>query len=287
MAHAASGFVTSGKLPLAASRARASSPQSLRMQQSDEIKILDRVEKLRVLTALSKAGVLSKVEKAGVLSSLEQAGALSKVEPLLPLADKYKVISLTKGLLNTSPSTFSTFAFLALAAAGATVAVVPDESGPLVVAQGLVGVSAAAAAAAFLTLGKVVDVATTDQELDLSALAGLLGAAAANVGVAEPPKAVSSAPGAPVIAEEEMTLRTRGPFPPGPQGRGPFGPEDEFVLPDGRTYVPGDAATDDLYGAALAEPFKLSDSAKGIVAASTLGFAVGVPFLLIKVVGGY
>ena len=35
---------------------------------------------------------------------------------------------------------------------------------------------------------------------------------------------------------------------PGPQGRGPFTPDDAFVLPDGRKYVPGDACSDDIYG---------------------------------------
>mmetsp|Transcript_40673 Transcript_40673/g.63518 ORF Transcript_40673/g.63518 Transcript_40673/m.63518 type:complete len:122 (+) Transcript_40673:41-406(+) len=74
---------------------------------------------------------------------------------------------------------------------------------------------------------------------------------------------------------------------PGPQGRGPFGPEDTFVLPDGREYQPGDAATDDLYGAALASPIEVDDTKKGILAAGFLGFAVLVPTILIKVVGGY
>jgi hypothetical protein len=95
--------------------------------------------------------------------------------------------------------------------------------------------------------------------------------------------------------------------PPGPAGRGPFGPEDKFVLPDGnypherreknssasplhllltmsnrihldnmnsswvwnpgRTYQPGDACSDDIYGAALNAPLILGDAQKGIVAA--------------------
>jgi hypothetical protein len=38
---------------------------------------------------------------------------------------------------------------------------------------------------------------------------------------------------------------------PGPQGRGPFTPDDAFVLPDGRKYVPGDACSDDIYGERL------------------------------------
>ncbi len=37
-------------------------------------------------------------------------------------------------------------------------------------------------------------------------------------------------------------------IPPGPKGRGPFTEEDKFKLPDGRVYVPGDAASDSLYG---------------------------------------
>jgi hypothetical protein len=37
-------------------------------------------------------------------------------------------------------------------------------------------------------------------------------------------------------------------IPPGPKGRGPFSEEDKFKLPDGRVYVPGDAATDSIYG---------------------------------------
>jgi hypothetical protein len=38
-------------------------------------------------------------------------------------------------------------------------------------------------------------------------------------------------------------------IPPGPKGRGPFSEEDKFKLPDGRVYVPGDPASDVLYGA--------------------------------------
>ena len=37
-------------------------------------------------------------------------------------------------------------------------------------------------------------------------------------------------------------------IPPGPKGRGPFTPEDKFKLPDGRVYIPGDPASDVLYG---------------------------------------
>ena len=37
-------------------------------------------------------------------------------------------------------------------------------------------------------------------------------------------------------------------LPPGPEGRGPFDASDTFVLPDGRSYTPGDACTDDIYG---------------------------------------
>jgi hypothetical protein len=37
-------------------------------------------------------------------------------------------------------------------------------------------------------------------------------------------------------------------IPPGPKGRGPFTEEDKFKLPDGRVYVPGDAASESLYG---------------------------------------
>ncbi|EKX45022.1 hypothetical protein GUITHDRAFT_152827 [Guillardia theta CCMP2712] len=76
-------------------------------------------------------------------------------------------------------------------------------------------------------------------------------------------------------------------MPPGPKGRGPFGPEDTFVLPDGRSYTPGDACTDDIYGAALANPVVLPDALKLTVGAGLLGFSVLVPTILIKVIGGY
>mmetsp|Transcript_28212 Transcript_28212/g.56965 ORF Transcript_28212/g.56965 Transcript_28212/m.56965 type:complete len:104 (-) Transcript_28212:337-648(-) len=69
--------------------------------------------------------------------------------------------------------------------------------------------------------------------------------------------------------------------------RGPFGPEDTFELPDGRAYQPCDAATDDIYGGALANPVQLEDSKKAIAAAGLLGFSVVVPTILIKVIGGY
>eukprot|EP00291_Cryptomonas_curvata_P026527 CAMPEP_0172158962 /NCGR_PEP_ID=MMETSP1050-20130122/4682_1 /TAXON_ID=233186 /ORGANISM="Cryptomonas curvata, Strain CCAP979/52" /LENGTH=82 /DNA_ID=CAMNT_0012828449 /DNA_START=157 /DNA_END=405 /DNA_ORIENTATION=- len=76
-------------------------------------------------------------------------------------------------------------------------------------------------------------------------------------------------------------------IPPGPKGRGPFTEEDKFKLPDGRVYVPGDAASDTLYGAALSNPFSVPDSVKGVAAAALLGGAVLVPTFLIKVIGGY
>lgn len=46
-------------------------------------------------------------------------------------------------------------------------------------------------------------------------------------------------------------------IPPGPKGRGPFTEEDKFKLPDGRVYVPGDAATDGLYGKSSLFPIVL------------------------------
>ncbi len=76
-------------------------------------------------------------------------------------------------------------------------------------------------------------------------------------------------------------------IPPGPKGRGPFTEEDKFKLPDGRVYVPGDPASEGLYGrslkldhaglqvfilfsagAALNNPFILADNLKGPVAAA-------------------
>ena len=51
-------------------------------------------------------------------------------------------------------------------------------------------------------------------------------------------------------------------LPPGPEGRGPFDASDTFVLPDGRSYTPGDACTDDIYGKALEEPVQVGDDFK-------------------------
>eukprot|EP00288_Rhodomonas_lens_P013459 CAMPEP_0177716106 /NCGR_PEP_ID=MMETSP0484_2-20121128/14343_1 /TAXON_ID=354590 /ORGANISM="Rhodomonas lens, Strain RHODO" /LENGTH=180 /DNA_ID=CAMNT_0019228135 /DNA_START=56 /DNA_END=598 /DNA_ORIENTATION=- len=68
--------------------------------------------------------------------------------------------------------------------------------------------------------------------------------------------------------------------------RGPFGAEDTFVLQDGRQYIPGDAATDSLYGAALAAPVDVDDAKKAQLAGALLGFSVLVPFLLVSLLGG-
>ncbi|KAJ1476261.1 hypothetical protein T484DRAFT_1966203 [Baffinella frigidus] len=75
-------------------------------------------------------------------------------------------------------------------------------------------------------------------------------------------------------------------LPAGPKGRGPFGPEDAFVLPDGRTYQPGDGPTDSLYGAALANPFVVPEQLKLVLGAGLIGVSVAIPTIFIKFVIG-
>eukprot|EP00287_Rhodomonas_sp_CCMP768_P005761 CAMPEP_0196736096 /NCGR_PEP_ID=MMETSP1091-20130531/14271_1 /TAXON_ID=302021 /ORGANISM="Rhodomonas sp., Strain CCMP768" /LENGTH=176 /DNA_ID=CAMNT_0042079793 /DNA_START=46 /DNA_END=576 /DNA_ORIENTATION=- len=146
----ASAFTAPASLPLRSSvRANAATP--VKMQQ--QVDLLERVETLKVLTAVSKAGLLSKAEKAGLLSTLEKQGALSQVEKLLPLADDFRVISLTKTIVNTAPSTFYFGAFAVALAEAGLIAAVPDDSGAAVAAQVVTGLLAATAVVPLVATG--------------------------------------------------------------------------------------------------------------------------------------
>lgn len=128
-----------------------------------------------LLNQVQTTGLLSKVAKAGLLSKAQKSGiTLTKLEPLLKLAASNKdvmilleaaapealpilpkVVEIAPGALpllgaaiQISPGTLQGVAVAALAAAGAGVYLIPDDSVTLVAAQTiLVGASGAAAAA--------------------------------------------------------------------------------------------------------------------------------------------
>merc|ERR1711966_538347 len=100
---------------------------------------------------------LRSVARTGAATSLtmQQQGALSQVEKLLPLADDWRVISLTKTVVNTAPSTFY-FAAIALALSEAgIIAAVPDDSAATIAAQVVTGLLAVTAAVPLVLTGKI------------------------------------------------------------------------------------------------------------------------------------
>ena len=112
----------------------------------DPVRLLERLEELELLTSLANAGLLSNAEDAGLFSKLEAAGAFSTAEKLLPLADKFKLLSTVEGLLNVEAWKLSALAVAVLAAEAGLILNVPDDNLGLVAVQGITGVAAGAAA---------------------------------------------------------------------------------------------------------------------------------------------
>merc|ERR1719253_1092379 len=114
-------------------------------------------------------------------------------------------------------------------------------------------------------------------------LLALLGAASAFAPPASSGLKLRAAPRA--VSKTPMRMGA-GKLPPGPQGRGAFDEGDTFELSDGRMYSPADATTDAMavFGQ---EDLQLPDSLKAVVFLGGSAFALVVPFVLIKVIGGY
>ena len=139
--------------------------------------VLSKVESRRLLSKVAKAGILSKAQDSGV--------SLTKLEPLLKLAASNKdvmilleaaapealpilpkvvdlapqALPLLATAIQISPSTLQTAALASVAAAGAGVYLIPDDTVLLVAAQtllvGACGAAGAASAVGAVVLGKI------------------------------------------------------------------------------------------------------------------------------------
>jgi len=84
------------------------------------VKILDRLEKLKIMSTLSEYKVLSTLEKYNVFSL---------IEPYLPLLQKYKILSLTEGIINIDRSWYATNGWLALFFGPVFTILLPKDNG--------------------------------------------------------------------------------------------------------------------------------------------------------------
>lgn len=141
--------------------------------------LLETVERKRLLSAVAKSGLLSKAQKAGIsLSKLEPLLELAASNPdililveasgpeLLPLLPKLvdlapPALPLLATAVSVPPPAIASAGIAALAAAGAALVLIPDDSIANVAAQTLiVGLSLPLAGASFVgsaLLGKLTN----------------------------------------------------------------------------------------------------------------------------------
>ncbi|KAK9669289.1 hypothetical protein RND81_13G121600 [Saponaria officinalis] len=114
-----------------------------------EVDVFKKLEKRKVLSNVEKSGLLSKAEELGfTLSSIERLGVFSKAEEL-------GLLSLLEKSVSLSPAALASASLPFLAAAIATVVLVPDDSVGIVVAQNVVA-GGLAVVAVGLFVGSIV-----------------------------------------------------------------------------------------------------------------------------------
>ncbi|KAL9243212.1 hypothetical protein vseg_017126 [Gypsophila vaccaria] len=114
-----------------------------------DVDVFKKLEKRKVLSNVEKAGLLSKAEQLGfTLSSIEKLGVFSKAEEL-------GLLSLLERSASLSPAALASASLPFLAAAIATVVLVPDDSVGIVVAQNFVA-GGLAVVAVGLFVGSIV-----------------------------------------------------------------------------------------------------------------------------------
>jgi hypothetical protein len=117
--------------------------------ETEPVNIVKSLEKKKLLSQVEKAGLLSKAESAGLsLSTIEKLGLLSKAEDL-------GLLSLAENFATASPPALASISLPLFVAAIATIVLVPDDSGALVLAQNLVAALLLAAAGG-LFIGSIV-----------------------------------------------------------------------------------------------------------------------------------
>ncbi|EOD40960.1 hypothetical protein EMIHUDRAFT_121818, partial [Emiliania huxleyi CCMP1516] len=123
--------------------------------------LLTRLNEMKVATGLAESGLLSAAEEAGVFSKLESAGAFSTAEKLLPLVEKFKLLSLFEELLEVEAGLLFTAANFLIVFTPVVLTLqicgfVPFPQGPVIPVEALACLSTGAAGFALFATAFII-----------------------------------------------------------------------------------------------------------------------------------